>query len=412
MSPAGLSSITIGIETLRSNPLRTVLSTLGVIIGVASLVTVLALGDGMERLGRQEIERTTDVQTVSVAPQLTEEIDGRTFPRNDYPVFTPADAAQASTLPGVGSVSLVLTGSALVEGLRGDRRGAGVSATLSSAAEFHAMHFAAGRYFTQVEADRNTPVVVLSHRLAREISGGLAPESMIDRTVRVNGEPRRVIGVLESYRGERARTAYVPLRGARSAFPPTGTMRAPTLFLKARDVESVPLVQASAEDWLGRRYGRWEGRVKVQTSVARLEQVRKGMATFKLFLGAITGISLVVGGIGIMNVLLASVTERTREIGVRKAIGARPADILAQFLAESVTIAGIGSCIGLVLGVGAALGITAMVRAQSDGQLHAGFSASSFLVVVAAALAVGVTFGVYPALRAARLPPVEAIRHE
>ena len=412
MSPAGLSSIVIGIETLRSNPLRTVLSTLGVIIGVASLVAVLALGDGMERLGRQEIERTTDVQTVGVAPQLTEEIDGRTLPRSDYPVFTPAAAAEASALPGVGSVSLVLTGPALVEGLRGDRRGAGVNATLSGAAEFHAMRFAAGRYFTEVEAERNTSVVVLSHRLAREVGGGVAAESMVDRMVRVNGEPRRVIGVLEAYRGERIRVAYVPLRGARTALPPTATPRAPMLLLKALDVESVPLVQASAEDWLGRRYGRWEGRVKVQTSVARLEQVRKGMATFKLFLGAITGISLVVGGIGIMNVLLASVTERTREIGIRKAIGARPADILAQFLAESVTIAGIGSGIGLVLGVGAALGITAMVRAQSDGQLRAWFSASSFLVVVAAALAVGVTFGVYPALRAARLPPVEAIRHE
>jgi len=150
MLPAGLSSITIGIETLRSNPLRTILSTLGVITGVASLVTVLALGDGMERLGRQEIERTADVQTVSVAPQLTEEIDGRTLPRTDYPLFTSVDAAEASALPGVRSVSLVLTGSALVEGLRGDRRGAGVSATLSGADQFHAMQFAAGRYFTEV----------------------------------------------------------------------------------------------------------------------------------------------------------------------------------------------------------------------------------------------------------------------
>jgi len=121
MSPVGLSSVTIGIETLRSNPLGTILSTLGVIIGVASLVTVLALGDGMERLGRQEIERTPDVQIVSVSPELTEEIDGRTLPRNAYPVFTATEGTEAAVLPRAASASLVVTGSALVEGPRGCR---------------------------------------------------------------------------------------------------------------------------------------------------------------------------------------------------------------------------------------------------------------------------------------------------
>ncbi len=412
MSLPSLASVGIGIETLRANPLRTVLSTLGVIIGVAALVAVLALGDGMEQLGRREIERTTDVQTVVVAPRLTEEVDGRTLPRTDYPVFTPGEAEAAAALPGVAGVSLVLSGNSLVEAGRGERRAAGVSATLPGAADFHAMTFAAGRYFTDVEAGRNAPVVVLSYKLADELAQGAGAEVMLDRTVRVNGEPRRVIGVLTPYKGERARAAWVPLRAARSVLPASSTARAPTLYLKARNVEGVTAVQAAAEDWLARRYGRWEGRVKVETSQARLEQVRQGMATFKLFLGAITGISLVVGGIGIMNVLLASVTERTREIGVRKAIGAQPADILAQFLAESVAIAGVGSGIGLVLGVLAAFGITALVRAQSEAPLYAGFSASTLGVVALAALGVGVSFGIYPALRASRLSPIDAIRHE
>lgn len=160
-------------------------------------------------------------------------------------------------------------------------------------------------------------------------------------------------------------------------------------------MERVAEAQAAGEDWLARRYGRWEGRVRVETSAARLEQVQRGMNTFKLFLGAITGTSLVVGGIGIMNVLLGSVTERTREIGVRKALGARPRDVLLQFLAESVAIAGLGSAIGVLIGITAAYGITALVRARSEAPLYAAFS-----------------FGIYPALRAPRLSPIDAIRHE
>jgi putative ABC transport system permease protein len=371
MKAAQVSSIAIGLDTLRANPLRTLLSTLGIIIGAASLVAVLALGDGMERLARREIERTTDVQTVVLQPVVSEEIDGRAVPRNDYPVFTPAHAAEVAELPGVSGVSLAVAGSAVVEGLRGARRAAVIEATLADDAEFRRLDFAAGRYFTAVEAARNTAVVVLSHLLAEDLAPGRTAEALVDQTVRVNGEPRRVIGVLAAYRGERKRQAYVPLRGSRSALPPADRPRAPTLMIKAEAVESVAATMARAQDWLGRRFGRWEGRVKVETSAARLEQVRRGMATFKLFLGAITGISLVVGGIGIMNVLLASVTERTREIGVRKAIGARPRDIMVQFLAESVTISGAGSAIGLVIGIGAAFGVTALVRARGGAPLYA-----------------------------------------
>ncbi|HWA57128.1 MAG TPA: ABC transporter permease [Gemmatimonadales bacterium] len=412
MSLAKFASIGIGFETLRVNPLRTVLSTLGVIIGVASLVAILALGDGMERLGREEIARTTDVQTVALQPQLTEEIDGQTVPRNDYPVFTLEDAKDLRHLSGIAAVAMTLRGASVAEGAAGNRRPVTIVATLADNATFQRLEFAEGRYFTEVEATHNAPVTILSWRLAEELSENGEARRLLGSTVRLNGEPRRVIGVLTAFKGERARLAYVPLRAARSLLPSSGRPRAPSIFLKATSLEQVPALKAAGEDWLARRYGRWEGRVKVETSAARLEQARQGINTFKLFLGAITSISLVVGGIGIMNVLLASVTERTREIGVRKAIGARSRDVLVQFLAESVAISGLGSGIGVVLGIAAAFAITAVVRMRTEAQLYAAFSGQSLLVVVTAALLVGVAFGIYPALRASRLSPIDAIRHE
>lgn len=408
-----LSSVAIGIETLRSNPLRTVLSTLGIIIGTAALVAVLSLGDGMERMGRDEIARTTDVQTVLLLPIQSEEVEGITIPRTDYPVFTPDDADDAaSTIPQAVAVHLSCTGGAIVEGAHGGRRSATVTATLAGAGDFLSLDFAVGRFFTPIEANHDAPVVVLSYRLASELSAGGSAESMLGQSVRLQGHPRRVIGVLARRKMERDRSAFVPLRAARVAMAPALRPRAPTLMLKAGSVEEVPALESGVEDWLARHYGRWEGRVKVETSQGRLEQVRRGMLVFKLFLGAITGISLVVGGIGIMNVLLASVAERTREIGVRKAIGARPNDILLQFLAESVAISGLGSALGVILGVSSAFGITAIVRARSEAPLYAAISPGTVLVSVLSAVLVGIAFGTYPALRAARLSPIDAIRND
>ena len=136
------------------------------------------------------------------------------------------------------------------------------------------------------------------------------------------------------------------------------------------------------------------------------------MLLFRLLMAAITGISLVVGGIGIMNVLLASVAERTREIGIRKAVGARRRDILLQFLAESVTITGVGSAFGTALGLGAAYAITAVMRAQTQAIIYAATTAQTLAISALMAVLVGVAFGCYPALRAARLAPIDAIHME
>ncbi|MBC7897763.1 MAG: FtsX-like permease family protein, partial [Cytophagaceae bacterium] len=164
---------------------------------------------------------------------------------------------------------------------------------------------------------------------------------------------------------------------------------------------------------LAARTPAWRTRFDLATYEARAQQAAQGILIFKLLMGAITGISLLVGGIGIMNVLLASVSERTREIGIRRATGATRRDILLQFLAESVAISGFGSVLGIALGLGGAFGITAVIRRYATaGFIQASFSWGSVAAAAGASLLIGLLFGTYPARRASQLSPIDAIRHE
>jgi putative ABC transport system permease protein len=410
------SSLRVGFDTLRANPLRTLLSTLGIIMGVAALVSVLSLGDGMERYAREQIDRTTDLQTVSVTPSLFRIVDGQQFPRGDVVSLTREDADAIGQAVGAdGTVSMVLTAQALVT-TRADTtpRATQVVGTLAGAVQRLAAPVAAGRLFTQVEVGRDAPLVGLSPVRAAPGGRGRAPSALLGDTLLFQGQPREVIGVLAASDDARHSVAVMPIGAAKTALSPALVGRPTTIAVKARRVEDVATVRGRVESWLAGRYGaEWKSRVSVATNEARVAQARQGMLLFKVFMGALTGISLLVGGIGIMNVLLASVIERTREIGIRKAAGARHRHILLQFLSESVTISGVGSMIGVALGVSAAFIVTAVMRTVAAGaQIYAGFSVSTFVIAVLASVVVGLAFGLYPALRAARLSPIDAIHHE
>ncbi|HEV8233456.1 MAG TPA: ABC transporter permease [Gemmatimonadaceae bacterium] len=428
LSPVFLSSLRVGVDTLRANPLRTLLSTLGIIMGVGALVSVLSLGDGVEHYARKQIERTTDLQVINITAQRFRNVDGVPVANAQVPTFAVGDVDDLQRAVGTGNdVALYTLGVALVR-TRADTNRRGVQLVGGSAAiqAMRGLTLDKGRFYTPKEGRSGAPVVALSRAAANALvtpatrsripppAGPLtaAAAALVGDTLSFQGHPRTVIGVLSGESDERARLVYMPLASAMEASAGDFGGRPPALAVKVARVEESTETRRRIEQWLTRRYGAWQDRVDVSTNRSRVEQVEQGMLIFKLLMGALTGISLLVGGIGIMNVLLASVVERTREIGIRKATGAQQRHILVQFLCESVAISAAGSVFGVVLGLATSFGVSAIMRARTNAPVYAWVSPSTIVVAVLASVAVGLTFGLYPALRAARLAPIDAIHQE
>ena len=415
------NSIQVGFAALKVNPLRTTLSALGVIIGVGAMVSVLSLSDGVENAVRTQLARDGRLQSIGLSPITDDLVDGQKIARTKVEELTPAHAKELTkTLNGSGSVFMITGGPGLVgtgaNGSVAQPRAALVMATLANGAERETLVLEAGRFFNDSEVDASSRVAVVSRQLADTLFGkSVSSESLVGRSLKVQDSLFRIVGIWRAVPTPNSARAtvlkiFVPFTVSSSAVsrPTAGG----GFLVRARSIEELPAVQRKTESWLASRYGDWKKQVKISSYAEESAQVRDNMVLFKILMAAITGVSLVVGGVGIMNVLLASVTERTREIGVRKATGARNRDLLAQFLAESVAIAGMGSVLGTILGISVATLVASIMRAKTMAQVHAGFSISTLLVAVTAPLVIGIGFGIYPALRAARLSPIEAIRHE
>lgn len=405
-------AIGMGLGALRQHRLRTALSTLGVIIGVAALVAVLSLGDGMETFARSQIEETTSLQGVAISPTVTRFQDGVMLPVSHVVQLTVEHLDALASHPQVDRGMIEVSGAALASHpgqpdttravMVTGRAEAGLTSTLPPPD--------LGRAMTSEEARGEEPVVIISPAFAEWLAGGRA-EDALGRQVTLGIRTWTIIGVRGGGTG-RFFTADVPIGLASAAFAPSPAPRVATIALAARSIEMVDSVRLHAEAWLKAQGPEWAGAVSVSTSQGRLRQVLIGIRVFKIFMGSVVGIALLVGGIGIMNILLASVAERTREIGIRRAVGARQRDIRLQFLVEALTITGLGSAVGTGIGLALSYLATAIMRMQTEAQVQSGFSLSTLVVVATGGILLGIIFGAYPAHRAATLVPVDAIRHE
>jgi putative ABC transport system permease protein len=381
------------------------------VIGVASLVAVLSLGDGMERYFRTQIGQTTDLQAIGLTARQTREVDGVNIPLDSPVVLTMADAEGLSAAVRPLAVAGVTAPGVAIGRVDTAQRAVRLIATMAPLLQTQGVTVAAGRLFT--DAESSAPVVLLSPRAARDLVARGRPPLAPGDSVTLGSARLAVIGILNSTGVQDDKLTAVVPTGIAPRVVASAASWSPSIVILANRVEDVTPARAAVERWLAGRFGaEWAKRVTVASRGQRVAQAQQAMLIFKLFMGAITGISLLVGGIGVMNVLLAAVAERTREIGVRRAVGAARRHILAQFLAESVTISGVGSVAGIVLGIAGAYGITALIRANSSAEMYAGISVSTVLVAVLATVTVGVAFGLYPALLASRLSPIDAIRHE
>jgi putative ABC transport system permease protein len=265
-----------------------------------------------------------------------------------------------------------------------------------------------GRLLSNDDINNPANVAVVNYPLAKASTKDESFEGLLGKSIRIGERDLTICGVLlES--NDKSPKLYFPITLLSSQELKSNP---PGLVVEAENVEDVPLLRSEIESFLQHNFKNQLGDFSIYTNDQRVQQAAQGFLLFRVIMGLIVGISVLVGGIGVMNVLLISVTERTAEIGVRKAVGANKRDIVLLFLAESVTVSALGSFAGLILGIAGTMMIIPIIKAITKVPFQAAYTWTTLGVISIIAVVVGIVFGTYPAIRAARLDPVTAIRHE
>ncbi len=403
---------------LTSNKMRALLTMLGIIIGVGTVIGTLAIGNGYSNFIESEFGKL-GIGRLTISPQIDPAAGDATL----TPRLTAADAdalLQPGAAPAVEAVVVQYDGSAVVDAGK-DRYRYNVIGVTPNNFVITPNELGPGRYYSLDEERNAARVAVIGKTIAETFYG--SAESAIGQRISLGGVGFDVVGVLFTKsslagRGNPAETVYVPYSTARTRlFRNDMTNRVDvsqlTVKIKSLDLDKAATAQVTQVLRARHRLTYQSNDFVIESSEQLMQQFRTILVGFNVFLGVIGGISLLVGGIGIMNIMLVSVTQRTREIGLRKAVGARRRDILLQFLVEAIMLCLIGGAIGILFGYLLSFGGTYVLETlmQLKGS-RAIVSLGSLVLAVGVAAGVGVFFGFFPALRAARLKPISALRYE
>jgi putative ABC transport system permease protein len=397
--------IQVALQAIRANKLRSLLTMLGIIIGVGAVITMVALGSGAQKSVQDRIE--------AMGPTLLTLFPGQSFRggiafNQRVSLTMDDDTALVNNRHYVAEVVPELSSNMQVQYVN-QNINTSVLGTTSNYADVHKYDVVAGRMFTTGEDEARRRYAVLGGSVPDMFQAN--PAAMIGQEIQIRGIPFEIIGVL-SQKGSQGfnnpdEQILIPLQTAR--FRVLGTNRLRTIVVQARDVNSMTLAMIELERVLRRQHKIRPGadndfQIRNQSDI--LSTFQQTTQTFGFLLAGIAAVSLLVGGIGIMNIMLVSVTERTREIGVRKALGATRFNILFQFLVEALVLCLAGGTAGVILGSGGALILSSLA--------HWNTSISIFAILLAFLFSafVGLFFGIWPARRAASLDPIVALRYE